>query len=92
MLVQLAKKVETEKFSTIEDLTKLKPNRAKNCLMTCRAWATILPIDRGNQSPRRVPLMFGCGRLGKLFFDKEPEDKRKAISRIKNEGLRRWGK
>jgi len=30
--------------------------------------------------------------FGLLFFGKEPEDHRKAIERVKQEGIRRWGK
>ncbi|MCJ7445477.1 MAG: hypothetical protein MUO26_13315 [Methanotrichaceae archaeon] len=30
--------------------------------------------------------------FGKLFFDEEPKDKRKALTKIKTEGLRRWRK
>ena len=30
--------------------------------------------------------------FGLLFFGKQPEDKREAIDRVKEEGIRRWGK
>ena len=30
--------------------------------------------------------------FGLLFFGKQPEDKREAIDRVKQEGIRRWGK
>jgi 3-methyladenine DNA glycosylase/8-oxoguanine DNA glycosylase len=88
-LVQLAKKIETEKFPTVEELTKLKPEEAKKLLLDLPGIgdysADIInphggfPID-----------VWSVDVFGKLFFGQEPKDKRGAISRIKNEGLRRW--
>jgi DNA-3-methyladenine glycosylase II len=90
-LVKLAKKVETDKFPTIEELLKLEPEEAKKLLLDLPGIgdysADIInphggfPID-----------VWSADVFGKLFFGKEPEDKRKAVSRIKIEGLRRWGK
>jgi 3-methyladenine DNA glycosylase/8-oxoguanine DNA glycosylase len=90
-VVKLAKKVETDKFPTIEELLKLEPEEAKKLLLDLPGIgdysADIInphggfPID-----------VWSADVFGKLFFGKEPEDKRKAVSRIKIEGLRRWGK
>ena len=30
--------------------------------------------------------------FGRLFFGKEPEDRRKAVEKVKKEGIRRWGR
>lgn len=90
-LVNLAKKLDDESFPTMEELEKLEPDEARRRLLELPGIgdysADIInphggfPIDA-----------WSVEVFGKLFYGKEPEDKRKAIEGIKREGLRRWGK
>lgn len=90
-VVNLARKVESERFPTIEELERLNPEEAKKLILELPGIgdysADIInphggfPID-----------VWSADVFGKLFYGKEPKDKRKAIDKIKREGLRRWGK
>jgi DNA-3-methyladenine glycosylase II len=90
-LVNLARKLESEKFPTMEKLERLEPDEARKKLLELPGIgdysADIInphggfPIDA-----------WSVEVFGKLFYGKEPEDNRKAIEGIKREGLRRWGK
>ncbi len=90
-LVNLAKKLALEPFPTMAKLEALEPAEAKRLLLDLPGIgdysADIInphggfPID-----------VWSADVFGKLFFGKEPSDKRKAIEGIKKEGLRRWGK
>jgi 3-methyladenine DNA glycosylase/8-oxoguanine DNA glycosylase len=89
-MVQLAKKLSGEDFPTLEELERLSPEEAKGKLLELPGIgdysADIInphggfPID-----------VWSADVFGKLFFGREPRDKRKAIDRIKAEGVRRWG-
>ncbi len=90
-LVNLARKLEDKAFPTMEDLERLAPVEA-------RRWLLELP-GIGDYSADIInphggfPIdAWSVEVFGKLFYGKEPEDKRKAIEGIKREGLRRWGK
>ena len=90
-VVNLARRIENERFPTVEELERLDPEEAKKLILDLPGIgdysADIInphggfPID-----------VWSADVFGKLFFGKEPKDKRKAIERIKIEGLRRWGK
>lgn len=87
----LARKLESEKFPTTEELEKFTPEEAKRRLLELPGIgdysADIInphggfPIDS-----------WSVDVFGKLFNGVEPKDRRKAIDGIKKEGLRRWGK
>ncbi len=90
-LVNLAKKLEDKTFPTMEELESLDTDEARRRLLELPGIgdysADIInphggfPIDA-----------WSVEVFSKLFYGKEPEDKRKAIEEIKKEGLRRWGK
>jgi 3-methyladenine DNA glycosylase/8-oxoguanine DNA glycosylase len=90
-LVNLARKLTSEKFPTMEMLEKLEPDEARKMLLELPGIgdysADIInphggfPIDA-----------WSVEVFGKLFYGHEPEDRRSAIEGIKKEGLRRWGK
>jgi 3-methyladenine DNA glycosylase/8-oxoguanine DNA glycosylase len=90
-LVNLARKLTSEKFPTMEELEKLEPDEAKRMLLELPGIgdysADIInphggfPIDA-----------WSVEVFGKLFYGREPDDKRKAIEGIRKEGQRRWGK
>jgi 3-methyladenine DNA glycosylase/8-oxoguanine DNA glycosylase len=90
-IVNLARKIVSERFPTVEELEMLDPEEAKKLILELPGIgdysADIInphggfPID-----------VWSADVFGKLFFGREPKDKRKAIERIKREGLRRWGK
>lgn len=86
----LARKLESEKFPTTEELEKLTTEEAKGRLLELPGIgdysADIInphggfPIDA-----------WSVDVFGKLFYGEEPKDRRKAIDGVKKEGLRRWG-
>jgi 3-methyladenine DNA glycosylase/8-oxoguanine DNA glycosylase len=90
-VVNLARRIESEGFPTVEELEMLNPEEAKNLILDLPGIgdysADIInphggfPID-----------VWSADVFGKLFFGREPKDNRKAVERIKREGLRRWGK
>ncbi len=89
-VANLARKLESDKFPSIEELEKLTPDEAKKMLLDLPGIgdysADIInphggfPIDA-----------WSVDVFGKLFYGEEPKDKRRAIEGIKKEGLRRWG-
>jgi DNA-3-methyladenine glycosylase II len=90
-MVKLAKKIESERFPSIEELEMLTPETAKKMLLELPGIgdysADIInphggfPID-----------VWSADVFGLLLFGKEPADKNKEIPLIKKEGMRRWGK
>jgi DNA-3-methyladenine glycosylase II len=90
-LANLSRKLANEEFPTMEELERLEPDEARRILLELPGIgdysADIInphggfPIDA-----------WSVEVFSKLFHDKVPEDKRKAIDGIKKEGLRRWGK
>ncbi len=90
-LVNLARKLEGEKFQTMEELERLETDEARRRLLELPGIgdysADIInphggfPIDA-----------WSVEVFAKLFYGEVPVDKRKAIEGIKKEGLRRWGK
>jgi 3-methyladenine DNA glycosylase/8-oxoguanine DNA glycosylase len=88
-MVQLARKLNGEDFPTLEELEKLGPEEAKDKLLELPGIgdysADIInphggfPID-----------VWSADVFGKLFFGREPKEGRKAIVKIKNEGIHRW--
>jgi len=90
-LANLARKLTSEEFPGMEELERLEPEEAKRRLLELPGIgdysADIInphggfPIDA-----------WSADVFGRLFFGKEPEDRRKAIEGIKREGLHRWGK
>lgn len=90
-VVKLAKKIDGERFPSIEELEKLSPETAKRMLLELPGIgdysADIInphggfPID-----------VWSADVFGLLLFGKEPVDKNREIPLIKKEGLRRWGR
>jgi DNA-3-methyladenine glycosylase II len=90
-VANLARKLESEKFPTTEELEKLAPEEAKRRLLELPGIgdysADIInphggfPIDA-----------WSVDVFGRLFYGEEPKDRRKAIDGVKKEGLRRWGR
>jgi 3-methyladenine DNA glycosylase/8-oxoguanine DNA glycosylase len=90
-MVKLAKKMESERFPSIEELEELTPEAAKAALLELPGIgdysADIInphggfPID-----------VWSADVFGLLLFGKEPADKDREIQLIKREGIRRWGK
>ncbi|MDD1753798.1 MAG: hypothetical protein LUQ38_12010 [Methanotrichaceae archaeon] len=90
-LVNLSRKLVDETFPSMEELERLEPDEAKRKLLELPGIgdysADIInphggfPIDA-----------WSAEVFGKLFYGQEPDDKRKAIEGIKQEGVHRWGK
>ncbi len=89
-LVKLAKRLNSEAFPSAEELDEMDSKEAKRLLLELPGIgdysADIInphggfPID-----------VWSAEVFSKLFFDKAPRNNRKAVDRIKTEGLRRWG-
>lgn len=90
-IVRLAGKLHSEAFPTIRDFERMGVEEARGLLLTLPGIGDYsadivnpyggFPID-----------VWSADVFGLLFFGHEPEDKRKAIDLIKNEGVRRWGR
>jgi 3-methyladenine DNA glycosylase/8-oxoguanine DNA glycosylase len=90
-VVNLSKKLSDEVFPTTEELGRLKPDEAKAMLLELPGIgdysADIInphggfPID-----------VWSAEVFGKLFYGKEPKNNRESVTKIKREGIRRWGK
>ncbi len=88
-IVMLAERI-AKGFPSVEELERLNPEEARQMLLELPGIGSYsadiinphggFPID-----------VWSAEIFGLLFFGEVPEDKRKGISRIKEEGLRRWG-
>jgi len=90
-LAELAKRIETRGFPTIRELEDMPPEESKRLLLGLPGIGTYSAdiIDPHGGFPIDV---WSADVFGKLFFGEEPKDKRREIGRIRQEGLRRWGK
>jgi 3-methyladenine DNA glycosylase/8-oxoguanine DNA glycosylase len=90
-LALLAQKIDREGFPSVASLEKMLPEEAKRRLLELPGIgdysADIINPHGGFPIDAWTVDVFG-----RLFFGSEPEEKRKSIGRIKQEGLRRWGK
>ena len=89
-LVSAAKMMESG-FPGIDEIMRMSPDAAKEKLVELPGIgdyaADIINPHAG------FPIdAWSVDVFGLLFFGKEPEDKREAIERVKQEGVRRWGK
>ncbi|MDE1861255.1 MAG: endonuclease III domain-containing protein [Candidatus Micrarchaeota archaeon] len=90
-IVKLANRLAKGDFPTAEQLEDMDADSAKELLLELPGIgdysADIInphggfPID-----------VWSAEVFGKLFFGKEPKNNRKAVEKVKKEGLRRWGK
>ena len=90
-LVNLSRKLADGTFPSMKELERLEPDEAKKKLLELPGIgdysADIInphggfPIDA-----------WSADVFGRLFYGREPDDKRKAIEGIKQEGWHRWGK
>jgi 3-methyladenine DNA glycosylase/8-oxoguanine DNA glycosylase len=89
-IVASAKMIEAG-FSDLQEIMKMTPEEAKEKL-------TELPgigdyaADIINPHAGFPIDAWSVDVFGLLFFGKQPEDRRKAIEKVKQEGIRRWGK
>lgn len=89
-IVRMAHLLESDAFPSLEELRKLTPGEAREKLQELPGIgeysADIInpyggfPID-----------VWSADIFGKLFYGKEPDNGRRMIERIKQEGIRRWG-
>jgi len=89
-IVASAKMIEAG-FPDIREIIEMPPDRAKEKLMELPGIgdyaADIIDPHAG------FPIdAWSVDVFGLLFFGKEPEDRREAIEKVKDEGIRRWGK
>jgi 3-methyladenine DNA glycosylase/8-oxoguanine DNA glycosylase len=78
-------------FPDIQEIMKMSPDEAKEKLIELPGIgdyaADIINPHAG------FPIdAWSVDVFGLLFFGKQPEDRRKAIEKVKQEGIRRWGK
>jgi 3-methyladenine DNA glycosylase/8-oxoguanine DNA glycosylase len=90
-IIQLARMLESGKFSTIEDLTKMSPEESKTKLLELPGIGDY-SADIINPKSGFPIDAWSVDVFGKLFFGREPRNARAAIERVKKEGLRRWGR
>jgi N-glycosylase/DNA lyase len=89
-IVASAKMIEAG-FPDLQEIMKMSPDEAKEKL-------TELPgigdyaADIINPHAGFPIDAWSVDVFGLLFFGKQPEDRRKAIEKVKQEGIRRWGK
>jgi 3-methyladenine DNA glycosylase/8-oxoguanine DNA glycosylase len=90
-VIQLAKILDGRGFPTLEDLARLPAEESKERLMELPG---IGDYSADIINPRAgFPIdSWSVDVFGKLFFGREPRDARGAIERVKNEGIRRWGR
>jgi 3-methyladenine DNA glycosylase/8-oxoguanine DNA glycosylase len=89
--VKLARVMTENKGPTLTQLRGLTPQEAKRVLMELPGIGDYSAdiINRPGGFPIDV---WSAAVFGKLFYGKEPENKREAVERVKSEGIRRWGK
>lgn len=89
-LVQIARIVAKGDFPTFESLQRLSAEAAKDKLLELPGVGDYSAdiITPHNSFPIDV---WSADVFGKLFFGREPKAGRRAIDRIKAEGLKRWG-
>ncbi len=90
-IVSLARKLAKGDFPTSEQILEMDPDEAKKMLLELPGIgdysADIInphggfPID-----------VWSAEVFAKLFFDKKPHNNREAVDKVKNDGLKRWGK
>jgi 3-methyladenine DNA glycosylase/8-oxoguanine DNA glycosylase len=90
-IVQLAKSLVTGAFPSLEDLGKLSPKVAREKLLELPGIgdysADIISPHGG------FPIdVWTAEVFGKLFFHIQPANARKIVDKVKEEGIRRWGK
>lgn len=90
LLVGLAKAL-TSDFPTMEELARLAPEAAKERLMELPG---IGDYSADIINPRAgFPIdAWSVHVFSKLFYGREPRNARRAIEKVKAEGIRRWGR
>jgi len=90
-LVRIARIMAKDDFPTFESLQRLEAGAAKDKLLELPGIGDYSAdiITPHNSFPIDV---WSADVFGKLFFGREPKAGRRAIDRIKKEGLKRWGK
>ena len=90
-IVELARRIAEHGFPSIEELEHMDPDEAKRLLLDLPGIGSYSAdiIDPHGGFPIDV---WSADVFGLLFFGEEPKDKRKEIPRIKETGLKRWGK
>jgi DNA-3-methyladenine glycosylase II len=90
-LVKLAKVMSRNPGPTLAELKALTREEAKRVLMKLPGIGDY-SADMINR-PAGFPIdVWSATVFGKLFYGKEPENSRKAVEIVKQEGVRRWGK
>ena len=78
-------------FPDIREIMTMEPEKAKEVLMELPGvgdYAADIVNPRAG-----FPIdAWSVDVFGKLFFGREPKDRRDAIARVKKEGIRRWGR
>jgi 3-methyladenine DNA glycosylase/8-oxoguanine DNA glycosylase len=90
-IVKLAKRLEAGDFPTVEQLKEMDPGKAKQRLLELPGIGDY-SADIVNPQGGFPIDVWSVEVFGKLFFRKKPTDNRLAIRRVKEEGLKRWGK
>ena len=90
-IYKLSNKIAADGFPSMEELEKLSPVEVKEMLLELPGIgdysADIINPHGG------FPIDVWSGDIfGMLFFGKEPEHVKKELDRVKQEGIRRWGK
>lgn len=84
-------KMVVEGFPRMHEIMRMSPEDAKRKLMELPGvgdYAADIISPHGG-----FPIdAWSVDVFGLLFFGKEPEDRRKAIEKVKREGIRRWGR
>ena len=90
-LVKLAKVMTKDSGPTLAELKALTLEEAKGVLMELPGIGDY-SADMINR-PGGFPIdVWSATVFGKLFYGKEPENRREAVEIVKQEGIRRWGK
>jgi 3-methyladenine DNA glycosylase/8-oxoguanine DNA glycosylase len=90
LLVKLARVLTRNGGPTLTELEGLTPEESKRALMELPGIGDYSAdiINRHGGFPIDV---WSAAVFGKLFYGKEPENKREAVEMVKSEGIRRWG-
>jgi DNA-3-methyladenine glycosylase II len=91
LLVKLAKTLTKNRGPTVADLKSLTQEEAKSKLMELPGIGDYSAdiINRPGGFPIDV---WSAAVFGKLFYGKEPDNRRQAVEKVKEEGIRRWGR
>jgi N-glycosylase/DNA lyase len=77
-------------FPDIQEIVKMSPDEAKEKLMELPGIGDYAADIINPQAGFPIDA-WSVDVFGRLFFGKEPEDRRKAIETVKQEGIKRWG-